>query len=598
MKRLNWLISNLGSKLADKLSDEGLTFLAQNAVTHFSEFDPTSNKRMTYWLIGTYLNDGFLFEDLSKAHETLELFEKVQPHLDIEDRDLNQHKSLGELWKRIKEFSVDEDEDFSPSGKERKRREKAEAYENSIIVVDEDDLTVAIPLTVEAAQWWGRGTRWCTSATKDNAFHSYNQKAPLIVINLHDEGKLQLWPNTNRYQFMNADDAAVEISCVKANWDRIGEIVLWAAERSPSLIKVIPAQHITQELAKKALEADFIDNLDYIPKRFHKPEFFFDVNIDISHWIRKIDKTSFTPDFCRKIVSDSPHIIDLIPPEFLTPELCEISVSKAGINLRGVPLKMRTRELCELAIQGTPDVLYHIPDKYRTTSMLEDVISINGMSLGLVPEDKRTKRLCMLALSNAPFALRFVPEKLKTESLCEKLFEVEPRVYDDLPIELKTLERSIELVTKYPSYINTIRKKHVTAGLFLDALRRDPSLASCVPKKYKTNEFYMTALQDTYLQAVKSNVRNINYVPRDEVTEELVIAVLESGPEGRHHLPCFSYIYNDPRFREILSRYPLPVTAETPAITHNWKLDSNMMNEIHELSDLIAAKYHSPNMGM
>ena len=71
------------------------------------------------------------------------------------------------------------------SSSEEKQAEKKNAIENSELVYDENDVLVYRPLTTEASCFWGKGTKWCISATEyKNYFDEYtaDKKAFIMVI--------------------------------------------------------------------------------------------------------------------------------------------------------------------------------------------------------------------------------------------------------------------------------------------------------------------------------------------------------------------------------------------------------------------------------
>jgi hypothetical protein len=114
--RLQYLIDNYGKSLTNKLSANLTNKLSQeslaeklslesliekfsqetvltvsNAVFKFSLSDPSRNKSATQWLITTYLNDGFRYEDLmgdntSKVHNTLVQFGLYRGKLPVSAR--------------------------------------------------------------------------------------------------------------------------------------------------------------------------------------------------------------------------------------------------------------------------------------------------------------------------------------------------------------------------------------------------------------------------------------------------------------------------------------------------------------------------------
>ncbi len=270
MRRLDWLDRVYGRQLFQAARNDknfSTAFLSsKDVVEHFSMFDPTANKRFTPWLVRVYLANGFLLEDLSKAQETIQLFLDAQTRLPTEHRDIGRYRSLSSLWKVVAPYQAKDVGDETPTGKMLRRAQKAAAYRDSKIIMESDNFTVAIPLTIEASKWWGRGTRWCTAAENDNYFHQYNNVAPLYVIDAKGLGKFQLFvPDAadlpphqtgEQIQFMDANDEAVKPDFAKEHFALLKPLFVALAKRNGYLIEFIrPKTWTTKSVLMQCLNS-------------------------------------------------------------------------------------------------------------------------------------------------------------------------------------------------------------------------------------------------------------------------------------------------------------------------------------------------------
>jgi hypothetical protein len=208
--RLQHLIDSTGRQLSDFIPGE---ISGQEAIDLFANADPSRNKSATQWLITTYLNQGFRFEDIqdgkdSKVCETLTLFGMHKRKLSVTQRNLNQYKTLAEVWKSIEGFVT---LDHEISGRAVKREAQNKAYGETEFLHQDHGFKVLVPLTEFASQWWGKGTRWCTAAKKNCYFNQYNAKAPLIIFVMPDGVKFQLFVSSRDFQLCNdSDEVATE----------------------------------------------------------------------------------------------------------------------------------------------------------------------------------------------------------------------------------------------------------------------------------------------------------------------------------------------------------------------------------------------------
>jgi len=216
-KRLTWALKESGHLLVEALRKD--TSRAAREVEKFPEdqiparlvslvlrkADPTLNKGMTAWLVKQYARGALRLEDLGTANETLMMFQRYAPRLVPDQRDLGRYPHLAAVWEAVIGFANDEEQHLSGKAQKALDRDKAHA-ESRILRQDADGFTIAVPLTEFAAKWWGKGTRWCTAAEKDNQFHWYHAVAPLLVIlvpGVKRIEKFQLWcPEDGEPQFI------------------------------------------------------------------------------------------------------------------------------------------------------------------------------------------------------------------------------------------------------------------------------------------------------------------------------------------------------------------------------------------------------------
>jgi hypothetical protein len=84
----------------------------------------------------------------------------------------------------------DEDEEGLPS----------DVREQSLLLFDDEEWVVAVPMTAWAAWWWGQYSQWCT-AHEPGSFGKYQAKGPLVVFCSRSEGdSWQLHPATGEFR--------------------------------------------------------------------------------------------------------------------------------------------------------------------------------------------------------------------------------------------------------------------------------------------------------------------------------------------------------------------------------------------------------------
>lgn len=196
--------------------------LLHDAITVIMEViegaDPTPNKIYTPWLARMYVKGKMKIEDMNRLqylnrYDSLRRRNKLKP----EHKDINKFSSYTEFENAVEQYD-DEPERTVNKG-------------NSEVYYEDDDVRVIIPKDKDAACYYGRGTRWCTAATKGtNYFDEYNKSGPLYIVlpkRLRRAGeKYQLHFETA--QFMDENDADVSISFLLSNFPTLKKLFMLA----------------------------------------------------------------------------------------------------------------------------------------------------------------------------------------------------------------------------------------------------------------------------------------------------------------------------------------------------------------------------------
>ena len=346
-----------------------------NKVDNVSEFiqsilnaDVTKGKYARF-LINCFLNEKFLEEDLtggleSTVGQAIRLFHKYKSKLPEDMRSVFKYNSPGDLWNSVKQFQGE------LSGKELKKEEQEQVYRETEFVYKDEETGFQIisPLTEDSAKWWGKGTRWCTSAEKNNMFEHYAQDAPLFILLMPNGDKLQLWiwkdELFNDIQFMDEADNEIELEYIEQNWNILKPICLWLKN-----LRLVPEEYRTKEL-------------------------------------------------CELAVKQNGEALYYVLEKYITQELCNLAVQQNGMALEFVPLELRT-SLYKLAIQNNGEALQHVPEEYRTKELCELAVKNNGYAIYYIPEELKTEELYKTLVKKDGDSLRFFPERLKTKEICE-----------------------------------------------------------------------------------------------------------------------------------------------------------------------------------
>ena len=244
--------------------------------------DPTKKKIYLQWILSCAVDRNVPFEDLEYLPDTLAVYEekKRTNQLPLEARDINRVKTPSEL-------------DILLRGEETKQAaasdaETQAAMRDSKLIYQDANWLIVIPRTEKAAQFWGRGTEWCTAWGDPRGLHpkrscrfdAYNKDGPLVVIiNKQDPQERYQWHSAS-HQYMDRNDhkdTKMIEQLPQQAWASVGlfvpllavrhmknptpEIELAAVKQNGNVIKYIP--NPTPETQLAAVKQD-IQSIRYI----------------------------------------------------------------------------------------------------------------------------------------------------------------------------------------------------------------------------------------------------------------------------------------------------------------------------------------------
>ena len=204
----------------------------------------------------------YLFESYKDAVEKFsqeENKEKVNQYLDtfkqLAKKGIvtGQEKDIGywikQGWYDLKEF-VD-----SKSQEKTQSQVKQSKKKDAIIAHDDDEKMTVIPLTKDASCFYGKGTRWCTSATESkNHFieYFYIDKTTLIYIFIKNSGEKYAVShklNSNDYNYFDDKDNSISVEQFKNKTNiNTSEIISWINSYKDAIAKAKDINNVSDEI--------------------------------------------------------------------------------------------------------------------------------------------------------------------------------------------------------------------------------------------------------------------------------------------------------------------------------------------------------------
>lgn len=431
---------------------------------------------------------------------------------------------------------------------------------NSRILHDNEEWTVAIPLSKEAAIYWGQGTDWSISRSKSNNFEEQTKVSPQIVMIFHDVKRKWLFRVTSDSVYLiDHNGHHLDEHDTDLLWHLVGDLLISALTINFDVIDLI-AEHRRDErcasamtelgITPKAPKAKFSTYASCLVEVKRKP-----------HKIKKVPFSLLNDEICLVAVSANGHFLEDIPVPCRTAEVCKTAVKTTAFAFNYVPPAMRDEELCALACTSDSDFLAKLPDQIlHSTSFLERVAAEQPMlleHLSHTPETKEliTEQLCVIAASNSRGykRLKFVPDRFLTPKVCLAAVSSYGGNLSHVPHELKTLELCLAAVQNSGYSLQFVPEEHRTRELCLEAVKQAGSAVLYVPARRQLDErLWLAAVTndgqmlvhvpehirtDTiYAAAVHSDGTMLRLVP-SHLMAELVPVALEQSPRSLRHVP-------------------------------------------------------------
>jgi hypothetical protein len=138
------------------------------------KFSKDQLERITKLFLPKYLNwvgknlDAIGFDEkVSKLSNAVKKFDSISSNLPITD--LYQYKSEEQLYSALEEY-------------QNKQKRVVRQVEGGNVVFENDKFFVVNPLNHKTSCYYGKGTKWCTTAETDYQFNKYNEDGKLFYI--------------------------------------------------------------------------------------------------------------------------------------------------------------------------------------------------------------------------------------------------------------------------------------------------------------------------------------------------------------------------------------------------------------------------------
>ena len=293
--------------------EQRINHAVMNIVKVAENGDPTPNKKFVPWLIRGWLAGGFgRIEDIeSTGGEILEYYKDLAAKRQVpeEYKDLNSvfpkgiqahdAKSAVAKLKAALEQAYDKMEKAGVTTADRGQAKEYYTGQHVRIIELEDE---------KAACYYGRGTTWCTAATRSqNMFNHYKNTGSLYVFiptSAAFEGeKYQLWISDggHGYQFMDEEDTPANL------WEKLTQRFGFSPE---FIVKLFPGlAAVLPQLDAKGVQA-FHESLKAAVSEWYNETVSNLENDNWGHYVDFLDREGYTPNEDGEYPDDTPSYLE------------------------------------------------------------------------------------------------------------------------------------------------------------------------------------------------------------------------------------------------------------------------------------------------
>ena len=201
--------------------------LIEKLLSVIESSDPTPHKEYVQWMCKIYSLGTVKLEDLeTRGFNALENFHMLKKSSIMPPvfRDINRYRSLDQLMVEVNHYMA-----------QVKQKEITDQGQFNIIL-DDENITIRVPLDKQAAIYWGQNTDWCTATkTADrNMFDRYNKMGNLYIVTPKNPAypKEQYQFHFQSNQIMNEKDNPVDVMPLIQRWPELMQALHPAAEEA------------------------------------------------------------------------------------------------------------------------------------------------------------------------------------------------------------------------------------------------------------------------------------------------------------------------------------------------------------------------------
>lgn len=435
---------------------------------------------------------------------------------------------------------------------------RKEAILNSRILHDNDEWTVAIPLTEEAAIFWGQGTDWSISKLSNNEFEKRNALAPQIIMIFHDARDKWLFRVNNKEVSITEHRGLKNESVdVDLHWHLVSDLLFAALSINKKTVPLIPEHHRNDRCLQIMNDLGITDS----QKKKYKTtkSCLRHVRKDPGN-IKNVPYGLLTEEICLAAVSANGDALSLIPVPYRTRPVCKAAVKKFPFAFSKIPTAFRDEELSEIAIAGALDLLHAVPPKvysnefFNRLAVKHDFYLVERLSNNPETAAFVTEELCLISANNTRGAqLNFVPKKFRTIDVCKAAVKVwgdnlehvpanlidaemcllavqnDGHALEYVPMSLRSKSICLAAVTNAGKAVRYVPHNRLfDETLWLAAVSQDGEMLEYVPEHLRTD--------DIYLAAIKQNGTMLRLVP-EYLAEGLIKIALKQNAEALEYVP-------------------------------------------------------------
>ncbi len=428
------------------------TRVSFHIITWFETIDPTAKNAYVPAFARWYATGSMKrLEDAPKAKSVILAIQKFANKLrDIKPMEMtfDEFLDLGDTLlgqKSRSEKAAEEEQAFYDAG-------------DAKVFLNNDWVKIVIPYTIDAAQFFGRGTRWCTASKEDNMFMEYAEDGPLF--NILFKGEDRRWQfHFESHQFMDERDTdIVEGPLLDKVMDLFkpyirdkvldhakyigpgeGNSIAWAIEYFDK--PDVEFQRAAAVVLPQAISAVLVDEMDHEA---------FKIALEKSSnfgWIATMERAQSIPEWMQWSIAKNKFIaIRMVEKPIPEVQKYLVEIDPANLELFTFP----TQEAADIAIKADPSMITNLK------------------------ADRQTPELQLLAVQSSPGSISYIHNPTPEAALVaikhwpNTIMDLKLKpVMNNLEVQMAAVQSNYQLITfipkPFPEVIKVAEKGRMAA---------------------------------------------------------------------------------------------------------------------------------------